>query len=193
MGILLVVMAAVMLVGMLAAGQVVSAARQYDDTRTDAIVVLGASQYWGKPSPVLANRLDYAARLYADGVAPMIVTVGGGIPGDRTTEAEAGAAYLQSVGVPASAILAVPRGRDTVASMEAVANKAEQAGWTSLTVVSDRAHLARSAAILEALGITAHTNGPASGDGSLLTPEYVARESAGLIRFQVWDRWHLTT
>ena len=190
--VLVLVAAAVLILG-LAAGQVVSQARQYDVTRTDAIVVLGASQYWGKPSPVLANRLDFAAQLYRDGVAPVILTVGGGIPGDRTTEAEAGANYLQSLGVPATSVMAIPKGRDTITSMEAVAARADRQGWDSITVVSDRAHLARSAAILDALGIATHTNGPAMGDGALLTPEYVARESMGLIRFQAWDRWQLAT
>ena len=60
-------------------------------------------------------------------------------------------------------------------------------------MVSDRAHLARSAAIVQALGFEAHVSGPAYGDGALLTPEYVARETAGLIRFHVWDRWRISS
>lgn len=178
---------------LLAAGTVVSQARQYDDTKTDAIVVLGASQYWGEPSPVLANRLDYAAELYRQGVAPVIVTVGGGIPGDVTTEAEAGEVYLERLGVPADAVIAIPKGRDTLTSMSAVAARADRQGWDQVTVVSDRAHLARSAAIVQALGFDAHVSGPAYGDGALLTPEYVARETAGLIRFHVWDRWRISS
>ncbi len=191
MRLFLIVGAVVALVALLAAGTVVSQARQYDDTRTDAIVVLGASQYWGEPSPVLANRLDYAAELRRQGVAPVIITVGGAIPGDVTTEAEAGKDYLERAGVPADAVIAIPKGRDTLTSMEAVAARADRQGWDQVTVVSDRAHLARSAAIVQALGFEAHVSGPASGDGALLTPEYVARESAGLIRFHLWDRWRI--
>jgi uncharacterized SAM-binding protein YcdF (DUF218 family) len=176
---------------LLAAGSVVAKGREYDTTVTDAIVVLGASQYWGKPSPVLANRLDYAAELYREGVAPVIVTVGGGIPGDKTTEAQAGANYLVAKGIPADAVVAVPQGRDTVGSLEAVRRRAKRAGWESVTLVSDRAHLARSKAIADALGLDGHVNGPASGDGALLTPEYVARETAGLMRFYAWDRWQI--
>ena len=190
---LLFLLGVIALVLLLAAGTVISQARQYDDTKTDAIVVLGASQYWGEPSPVLANRLDYAAELYRQGVAPVIVTVGGAIPGDVTTEAEAGEAYLERLGVPAEAVLAIPKGRDTLTSMSAVASRADRQGWDQVTVVSDRAHLARSAAIVQALGFEAHVSGPAYGDGSLLTPEYVARESAGLIRFHLWDRWHIAS
>lgn len=187
---LIVVLAAVGAL-ILAAGAVVSQARQYDDSRSDALVVLGAAQYGGEPSPVLANRLDYAAELYRAGVAPFIVTVGGGMPGDRTTEAESGAAYLQRLGVPVDAIVAIPRGRDTLTSLEAVANRGDRQGWDEVTIVSDRAHLARSSAIMAELGFRTHANGPAMGDGALLTPEYVARESLGLVRFHLWDRWRL--
>lgn len=175
-----------------AVGVVVHQARQYDTTPTDAIVVLGASQYWGEPSPVLANRLDHAAQLYRDGVADRIVTVGGGIPGDRTTEAQAGADYLMDRGVPAEAVVVVPRGRDTIGSLKAVARLRDRNSWQSITVVSDRTHLARSAAIADSLGFDAHVSGPASGDGSILTPEYVGRETAGLLRFAVYDRWRLS-
>lgn len=190
---LLLISALVVGVVLLAAGTVVSQARQYDNTRTDAIVVLGASQYWGKPSPVLANRLDYAAELYRQGVAPVIVTVGGGIEGDITTEAEAGEAYLVGKGVPQDAVVALPKGHDTLTSMSAVAARADRQGWDQVTVVSDRAHLARSAAIVQSLGFDAHVSGPAYGDGASLTPEYIARETAGLIRFHLWDRWHVAT
>lgn len=170
---------------------VVHQARQYDDSRTDAIIVLGASQYWGQPSPVFANRLDHAAMLYREGVAERVVTVGGRIPGDRTTEAQAGADYLTRHGVPADAIVVVPRGKDTISSLEAVARLRQRYEWDSLTLVSDRTHLARSAAIADSLGFDAHVSGPADGDGAILTPEYVARETAGLLRFAMYDRWLL--
>ena len=74
-------------------------ARQDDRPRSDAIVVLGASQFDGRPSPVFKARLDHAKNLYDAGVAPRIVTVGGGAPGDRFTEARAGARYLRDKGV----------------------------------------------------------------------------------------------
>jgi len=70
----------------------------------DAIVVLGAAQYDGQPSPQLAARLDHVVQLWDGGVAPLVVTTGGNRPGDRFTEAQASAAYLEERGVPADAI-----------------------------------------------------------------------------------------
>ena len=171
------------------AGNVVSSARSYDTTPSDAIVVLGAAQYWGDPSPVLANRLDHAADLYRMDVAPTIITVGGGIPGDKITEAQAGADFLKSKGIPESAIVAISQGTDTIESLEAVAERAGDNSWGRLAIVSDRAHVARSAAIAEALGFETSVSGPASGDGSLLSFERVGWEALGIARFYLWDRW----
>jgi uncharacterized SAM-binding protein YcdF (DUF218 family) len=176
---------------LLIAGNVVASARAYETTRTDAIVVLGAAQYWSEPSPVFSNRLDHAVDLYQQGVAPTIVTVGGGIPGDKTTEAEAGATYLEQQGIPKSAIAVIPKGSDTIESLEAVASQSQSLGWHSLAIVSDRAHVARSAAVAEGLGFTTTVSGPAAGDGSLLTFERVGWETLGLARFYLWDRWLL--
>ncbi len=175
----------------LAAGAVVHQARQYDSTPTDAIVVLGAAQYSGEPSPVFANRLDHAVDLYRAGVADQVVTVGGKVPGDFTSEAEVGANYLASKGVPRSAIVVVPKGRDTLGSFRPFDRLENRYGWQSLTLVSDRSHLARSAAIADSMGFDVHVSGPATGDGSTITPSYVAVETAGLLRFAVYDRWQL--
>ncbi len=187
---LLALLAIVMAVG-LSAGAVVHQARQYDNTPTDAIVVLGAAQYSGEPSPVFANRLDHAAELYQAGVANQIVTVGGKVPGDFTSEAEVGAEYLVSQGVPRSAIVVVAKGRDTLGSFRPMDRLERRYGWESLTIVSDRSHLARSSAIADAMGFDAHVSGPASGDGSTVTPIKVGIETAGLLRFAAYDRWQL--
>ena len=105
---LLGVMAAVLLP--LWAGWRVIADGNVDDRRaTDAIVVLGAAQYNGKPSPVFRSRLDHARVLYRQSVAPRIVTVGGKQPGDRFTEASAGLRYLNGKGVSAADITSVGR------------------------------------------------------------------------------------
>ena len=64
--------------------------------------MLGAAQYDGEPSPVFRARLDHAAELYREGVAPRILTIGGGRTGDRTTEGAAGAAYLAADGIDSS-------------------------------------------------------------------------------------------
>jgi uncharacterized SAM-binding protein YcdF (DUF218 family) len=173
------------------AGYVVWVSRQDDRTSSDALLVLGAAQYWSRPSPVLAARLEHAQALYADGVAPQVVTVGGKQPGDRTTEAQAGADWLVQRGVPRSAVTALPTGADTLASMQAVAALMHERGWTSLTIVTDPAHEARSVAMARALGIVAHPSPTSSGAGSALTFDYVARETAGLLVFWARDRRHV--
>ncbi|WP_234401580.1 YdcF family protein, partial [Thermobifida halotolerans] len=75
-------------------------ARQDERPPSDAIVVLGASQYNGRPSPVFEARLRHAAELYEEGVAPAVVTVGGNQPGDNFTEGGSGARWLGEQGVP---------------------------------------------------------------------------------------------
>src|SRR3954452_14429134 len=75
-------------------------ARQDARPASDAIVVLGSAQYNGVPSSIFEARLEHALQLYEEGVAPMIVTVGGKAAGDQFTEAEAGADYLANAGVP---------------------------------------------------------------------------------------------
>src|SRR6478672_8634494 len=97
-------------------------ARQDSRPASDAIVVLGSAQYNGTPSSIFAARLEHARKLYEAGVAPVIVTVGGKETGDQFTEAEAGRDYLASAGVPRKALLAVPKGVDTLESMRVVAN-----------------------------------------------------------------------
>lgn len=170
---------------------VVSSARSYDTDRTDAIAVLGASQYWGTPSPVFENRLDHAAELWDQGIAPVIITVGGKIDGDITTEAEAGRNYLIERGVPADQVIAVPGGSDTVESIEMVRDVLVARDADSVTLVSDRVHLARSKAVARALGFDAYVSGRAFEDGSSFVPERVVREVGGLLKFHLWDRWFL--
>ncbi|MEZ5115833.1 MAG: YdcF family protein [Candidatus Nanopelagicales bacterium] len=169
----------------LAGGDVVLSAGSDDRTRTDAIVVLGAAQYWGDPGPVASARLDHALQLYADGVAPVVVTVGDGRPGDAVTEAAAGRQVLLQAGVPSSRVVAVQRGGDTYSSLRAVADLMADRGWSSATLVSDPAHLARVRRVAESLGIDAHVSAASTGPGTGLTAEYVARETLGLLRFEL--------
>jgi hypothetical protein len=106
-------------------------ARQDDRQPADAVVVLGAAQYDGQPSSIFAARLKHAAALYDDKLAPRIVTTGGGRPGDAYTEAEAGRRYLIKLGVPPSAVVAVPVGTDTLGSLQAVAARPRRTGGTA--------------------------------------------------------------
>ncbi len=109
----------------------------------DAIVVLGAAQYNGRPSPVFKARLDHAAELYRRHDAPIVVVTGGLAPGDRVSEATAGQRYLVAAGLPADSIAVQPVGRSTAASLEAVAAYLRGTGRVRVVLVSDPFHLAR--------------------------------------------------
>jgi vancomycin permeability regulator SanA len=87
----------------------------------DAILVLGAAQYDGDPSPVFEGRLEHARLLYEEDRADTILVLGGGAPGDRTTEAEAGRGWLVARGVPSDVVVASPVGSTTLESLEAAA------------------------------------------------------------------------
>ena len=144
------------------AGIVVWRAAHHDDAseldRADAIVVLGAAQYDGDPSPVFAGRLDHAALLYEQGRAAPVLVLGAGQPGDRFTEAEAGRTYLMDKGVPADAIIPVPEGHTTFESLEAAAPVMRDAGMDSAFLVSDPWHNARVERMADDLGIDGHAS-----------------------------------
>ncbi|NDI14870.1 MAG: YdcF family protein, partial [Actinobacteria bacterium] len=93
------------------------------NTRVDAVVVLGAAQYDGRPSPQFAARLDHALLLWQRGLADSVVVTGGKQIGDRFTEAESGRDYLVTRGVPVAAVQVEPRGSSTFTSLESVARE----------------------------------------------------------------------
>lgn len=141
---------------------VVWQAAHHDDAseldRADAIVVLGAAQYDGEPSPVFAGRLDHAVLLYEQGRADRVLVLGGGQSGDRFTEAEAGRTYLIEKGVPQDAILPVPKGHTTYESLRAAAPVMREAGMDSAFLVSDPWHNARVERMARDLGIDGHAS-----------------------------------
>ena len=109
----------------------------------DAIVVLGAAQYNGRPSPVLRARLEHAIELYRDGEAPMVIVTGGVGRGDTTSEAAVGARYLVAHGVPDSAVVVQGEGRNTRASMNAVREWLSARRLHRVLLVSDPFHMFR--------------------------------------------------
>jgi uncharacterized SAM-binding protein YcdF (DUF218 family) len=130
-----------------------------DEARpVDAIVVLGAAQYDGRPAPVLASRLDHVLELYRAGYADTIVVTGGKQPRDRFTEAAASAKYLQARGVPASAILEETSGRTTYDSLRSAARLLHDKGKQRVLLVSDPYHMLRAEGIAEEVGLTAFTS-----------------------------------
>ena len=138
--------------------QVWMAARRDDARPSQAIVVLGAAQFDGRPSEVFQARLDHAAGLYADGIAPTVVVTGGKQEGDRFTEAAAGAEYLNSRGVPDDAILRETTSRSSWESLAATANFLEERDITEVVLVSDPFHALRIEAIADELGLEAVTS-----------------------------------
>ena len=128
-------------------------ARQDYAGRAEAIVVLGAAQYDGRPSAVLHARLDHALALWRRGLAPVIVVTGGGQPGDRFTEATASADYLLSQGVPDSKVLREVSGHSSWQSLAAAAGFLDDRGIEDVLLVSDPFHSYRIRAIATELGL----------------------------------------
>lgn len=124
----------------------------------DAIVILGAAQYDGRPSPVLKARLDHGAKLFNEGWANLVVVTGGIVAGDRVSEATAGQRYLTSLGVPARQILVEAEGHSTASSMDAVAQRLKGEGRTRVLLVSDPFHMARLRLEAHRVGLKAWTS-----------------------------------
>jgi vancomycin permeability regulator SanA len=158
-----VALVALLAVGFLAGcAIVVWGAAHHDDAsdieRLDAIVVLGAAQYDGEPSPVFAGRLDHAALLFEQARADRVLVLGGSQPGDRFTEAEAGASYLIDHGVPEASVVLVPTGHTTLESLRAAARVMRRDSLSSAFLVSDPWHNARVERMAEDLGIEGHAS-----------------------------------
>lgn len=163
-------------------------ARQDARPQSDAIVVLGSAQYNGVPSSIFEARLEHALRLYEQGVAPVVVTVGGKAAGDQFTEAEAGRDYLARAGVPAEALLAVPEGVDTLESMRAVGTAFAERGWETAVLVTDPWHAMRAERMAEDAGMEAGSSptrqGPAVQTRATQL-RYILRETAAYLLYRV--------
>jgi uncharacterized SAM-binding protein YcdF (DUF218 family) len=138
--------------------QVWWAARHDDSRRSEAIVVLGAAQYNGRPTPVFRARLDHATDLYKERVAPTIVVTGGKQAGDQFTEATSGANYLHNKGVPDAAILRETTSRTSWESLAAAARVLRDRGEKQVVLVSDPFHALRIRSIANELGLDAVTS-----------------------------------
>ena len=138
--------------------QVWSTGRSEQAQPVDAIVVMGAAQYDGRPSPQLAARLDHVVEIWPDGDAPLVVVTGGNQPGDRFTEAQASATYLIERGVPEGAILLENAGSDTIDSLDRVAAMLDERGLDTVLIVTDPYHALRSRMVAEEQGLTAYVS-----------------------------------
>lgn len=119
----------------------------------DAIIVLGAAEYRGKPSPVLEARLNHALFLYLKGLAPRVITTGGAGGDPVFTEGSVGRAYLTARGVPPEAIVVEREGESTAQSVAAVAEIMRRMNLKSAIVVSDGYHIFRAKKMLESSGL----------------------------------------
>jgi uncharacterized SAM-binding protein YcdF (DUF218 family) len=156
---LLALLLAAVLVGWFVSLAAVLRAAKRDEARpADAIVVLGAAQYQGRPSPVLRARLDHAITLWKRGLAPRLVLTGGTGVGDTTSEAAVSRRYVTRRGVPDSAIVLENRGRTTSQSLRAVADLLGDRETPRVLLVSDPFHSLRLGIIARRFGLEPHTS-----------------------------------
>lgn len=169
-------------------GAIIWQARTDEARPVDAIVVLGAAQYNGRPTSVLRARLDQVVTLYNRGLAPVVVVTGGKQEGDVTTEAEASRDYLVEQGLPSEAILMENEGRDTWQSLQGVAALLKTRDLNRVLLVSDGFHLLRSKKMARDLGLTPFGSpAPDSPIKPYTTREfeYVVREAVAITVYVV--------
>lgn len=143
---------------LVSAVSVLRAATRDEAQPAQAIVVLGAAQYRGRPSPVLRMRLDHAVGLYARGIAPRVVVTGGIAEGDTASEAAVSRIYAMTAGVPDTAILLENEGRTTGQSIARVARLLKARRIDTVVVVSDPFHVLRAARVAARAGLVAYTS-----------------------------------
>jgi uncharacterized SAM-binding protein YcdF (DUF218 family) len=134
------------------------AGRRDEAQEADAIVVLGAAQYVGRPSPVLRARVDHAVSLWKRGLAPTLILTGGTGVGDTTSEAAVARKYAMSRGVPDRAIVLEIKGRTTSESMRAVARIMDDRERKSVILVSDPFHMLRLSILARRFGLEPYTS-----------------------------------
>lgn len=162
--------------------QVLMASRRDEARPSDAIVVFGAAQYNGRPSPVLRARLDHAAALFGREIAPIVVVTGGSQPGDEFTEARASADYLaRRHAIPQRAIVRENDGQNSWQSMASAANELRKGGKEQVVLVTDPFHAARVEAMATELGLDAGVSptrtSPIAGSQEL---RHLARETVAV-------------
>ena len=151
----------------------------------DVIVVLGAAQLNGKPGETLEARLVEAKRIYELGYAPLIITVGAGAPGDRTTEAASGKYWLRMNGVPAKDIIAVEEGRDTLVSTKAFASIMKKRYVSDVIIVTDPYHCKRAMSMADDQGVVSTCSPVQTGPNTLAKSgyKYLLREASAYLAY----------
>ena len=179
-----------------AGGRVWYTANHSTPKASDAIIVLGAAQFDGVPSPLLEARLIEAKRIFKATLAPRILTVGSRAPGDRTTEAASGYSWLINHGISKKFVDSIPYGRDTLASTQSYVSVMKKLNLNSAIIVTDQYHCLRAVTMAVDLGITATCaptkTGPASTSNSSF--RYLVRETGAYLAYVTVGRHgiHLT-
>lgn len=166
-------------------GQIRYYAHRDEARPADAIAVFGAAEYDGRPSPVLRARLDHALELYERGLAPMVITLGGGDPADLHSEGGVGHDYLLARGVPERAIIAETQSDNTEQSAERLAVIARVNGFSNIVVVSDGTHLFRIHAICEHDGLQVYTS-PRPVGRSIAREQRAKRLMHEIVSYTAW-------
>jgi len=156
----------------------------------DVIVILGAAQFDGRPSEALQARLVEAQRIFKAGLAPLIITVGAGAPGDRTTEAAASKEWLAEKGISSSSIVAIEKGRDTLVSTRSYILEMRRRGASSVIIVTDPYHCLRAITMARDLGARSTCSPVRSGPNSLKRADlhYLVRETGAYLAYVLLGR-----
>jgi len=151
----------------------------------DVIVVLGAAQLDGRPGEVLEARLIEAKRIYDLGLAPQIITVGAGAPGDRTTEAASGKYWLTTNGIKSKKVTALEVGRDTWVSTENYVKFMKIKEMKDVIVVTDPFHCRRAMTMANDLGVVASCSPVKTGPNALEKSgkRYLIREAGAYLAY----------
>ena len=154
-------------------------------TSAEVIVVPGAAQLNGTPGEVLLGRLEQAKKIYEAGYAPLIITVGSGAPGDRTTEAASGKYWLSRHGVPAKKIVSLPVGRDTLTQSQAYIKEMKQRKIYNVIITTDPYHCQRAMTMANDLGATATCSPATTGPNTLEKSRfrYLIREAGAYLAY----------
>jgi vancomycin permeability regulator SanA len=173
----------IIVVPLYVAGSIWYSARNSEAVKSDVILVMGAAQFDGRPSDILQSRLQESLQIFKSGLAPRIYTIGGGAPGDRTTEAAASRTWLINNGVSKKNILAIAKGRDTLSSTKAYVEQMRKAKFSSVVIVTDPYHCYRAIKMAKDRGIKSTCSAVESGPAANSGIKYLARETGAYLAY----------
>jgi vancomycin permeability regulator SanA len=173
----------VIVIPLYVAGSIWYTAKNTKPEKSDVILVMGAAQFDGRPSEILLARLAETKTVFKSGFAPRIYTIGGGAPGDRTTEAAASRTWLINNGVSKKNILAIAKGRDTLSSTKAYVEQMRKAKFSSVVIVTDPYHCYRAIKMAKDRGIKSTCSAVESGPAANSGIKYLARETGAYLAY----------